>query len=281
MNNNNIIIITLIFFTIVLIYFICSKDLETMNGDIGEIYEAVSKDDTDYFTKFKTENQVFSNLINKNVLRVPVDKKNKILIVTFENRQDEYITMHNKNILAYTNKWNYEYKTYDTCDYNVYWCKIQYVLDALELGDYDYVMWMDSDTIIMRKDIDIGTILNGFSSDIFIAGDNITKYDLVNSGVFIIKNSDTGKEFLRDCIRNVKKVCFNTDGTLKGMWAASCYEQGQMNLTIADKYYNNTTVLPNEIILNYSVCMKDAFIMHLYGSSSEKRKNCFVLAETY
>jgi len=48
-----------------------------------------------------------------------------------------------------------------------------------------------------------------------------------------------------------------------------------MNILIADKYKKYTTVLPNNILLNYSKCNNDVFIMHLYGSSNDSRKKCF------
>lgn len=270
-----LIITVIIIITLLLIYHIITYNKEGFDNDLSSIYDAISKDDSDYFNKFITENEVFTKLINNNALDEPVIKKNRILFVTFDNRQAEYITMHNKNLLNYAKKYNYDYKFYTTCDYNVYWCKIQFVLDSLETNNYDYVTWLDSDTIIRDKDIDIGDILNKYASDIFVASDNISKYDLINAGMFIIKNSETGREFLRDCIRNVKKSCFNSDGTLKGVWAATCYEQGQMNLLIADKYYDNTTVLPNEVLLNYGICTDGSFIIHLYASSDEKRKDCF------
>jgi hypothetical protein len=114
-----------------------------------------------------------------------------------------------------------------------------------------------------------------FTSDIFIGSDNNSKFDLTNSGVFIIKNSEIGKNFLTDCIGWVNSGCINNDGTLKGKWAGSCYEQGVMNILIADKYSKYTTVLTNSVIFNYNVCSDDVFIMHLYASPAHYRVDCF------
>jgi hypothetical protein len=233
-------------------------------------------DDKNYFDKFETDNQIFTKLINNNLTVEFDDKKNKILFITFDNRESDYLTLHNKNLQNYVDKYNYDYNFLTSCEYNVYWCKIQFVLDALNTNKYDYVMWLDSDTIIRDDTIDIGNILNKYTSDIFVASDNIKKYDLINAGMFIIKNTNIGKDFLKDCIQNVNKKCFNDDGTLKGIWAASCYEQGQMNLLIADKYQKNTTVLTNDILLNYGLCLDGSFIIHLYASSDSKRKECFL-----
>lgn len=237
--------------------------------------QIILEKDNEYFEKF-SQKKVISKLINNNRLDKPLNKKNKILFITYDNRyKEEYVSIHNYNMRSYTEKYGYEYKFYNRCNDNVYWCKIFMVLDALKKNKYDYVIWLDSDTVIKNFDIDIGDVFNKFSSDIFIGSDNNRNYDITNAGVFAIKNTETGINFLNDCINYVSDKCLNTDGTLKGAWAASCYEQGIMNILIADKYSKNTTILTNKIIFNYNVCSDDVFIMHLYASSSNYRVRCF------
>jgi len=180
----------------------------------------------------------------------------------------------------YVKKWNYQYKYYNKCNKNVYWCKLYMVYDALNTNLYDYVIWLDSDTYIKDLNIDLGEILNKYDSDIFIGTDNSPKYDITNAGVFIIKNTITGINFVKDCINYAPSNCFKKNGQLNGRWAASCYEQGVMNLLIADKYSQNTTMLNNDIIYNYNVCNNDVFIMHLYASSDKDRTTCFTESET-
>ena len=234
----------------------------------------VLTNDYDYFEKFSQK--IISKLINNNRLEQPLVKKNKILFITYDNRyQEEYVSIHNNNIKKYVKKHGYEYKYYNRCNDNVYWCKIFMVLDALKKNKYDYVIWLDSDTVIKNFYIDIGDILNKFASDIFIGSDNNSNYDIANAGVFVVKNTEIGKKFLDDCINYVSDKCLNNDGSLKGIWAASCYEQGVMNILIADKYSNYTTILTNDIIFNYNICSDDVFIMHLYASSSNYRVRCF------
>lgn len=231
--------------------------------------------DANYYNKFSNENMI-SKLIDNNKLEKPIEKKNKILFVTYDNRfQEEYVIIHNYNIKKYVDKYGYEYKYYNSCKQNVYWCKIFMVIEAIKNNNYDYIVWLDSDTIIKNFNIDIGNIFNTFSSDIFIGSDNNPKYYLINSGVFAIKNSTIGLNFLNDCINNFNNKCLKEDGTLEGIWAGTCYEQGVMNLMIADKYSKNTTILTNNIIFNYNVCSDEVFIMHLYASKSNYRERCF------
>ena len=235
--------------------------------------------DYDYFEKFlqkKNSQNNISQLINNNKLQIPLNKKNKILFITYDNRyKEEYVLIHNYNLKKYVEQYDYEYKYYNRCNENVYWCKIYMVLDAIKKNRYDYVVWLDSDTVIKNFNIDIGLILNMFSSDIFIGSDNNNVFDISNAGVFIISNSNIGINFLNDCINYVSDKCINNDGTLKGIWAGSCYEQGVMNILIVDKYFKYTTLLSNDIIYNYNICSDNVFIMHMYGSSPENRVKCF------
>lgn len=236
----------------------------------------VKINDKNYFEKF-SQKYIITKLINNNLKKNTTNEKYKILFITYDNRPDEkYIKLHNQNMKEYSKKYGHKYIFYNKCNENNYWCKVYMVLDALETNKYDYVIWMDSDTLIKDFDMDINKILNSYSSDILIGSDNNPKYDLINSGVFIIKNTDIGIQFLRDCINYIPEVCIRKNGSLKGEWAASCYEQGTMNILIADQYAKYTTVLKNLLIFNYNVCSDEVFIMHLYASSPNYRKHCFL-----
>lgn len=266
-----------IFIWITLIYLIVYYIIITENkDDFTLLDEKISIDEKDkkYLDKFVQKRM--SNLVSNNKIRDPQNAKNKILIITFDNRSNQdYVKTHNKNLEDYCKKWKYDYKFYDECKYNVYWCKIHMVLEALNSYKYDYVMWMDSDTFIFNQEINLSDILKEYMSDIFIGLDNHHKYDFANAGVFIIKNSPIGRQFLEDCISSLNSSCLKKNGDLNGRWAGTCYEQGVMNILIDDKYKNYTTILPNDIILNYGKCYNDVFIMHLYGSSADTRMKCF------
>ena len=259
-----IISIILIIIFIFLIVFLINKDKE------------IDENDKKYFETFKKGNKFFSKLINNNILEEPKTVKNKFLFLSFDNRTNiSYITKHNENVNNYVKQYGYEYKFLTKCFYNVYWCKILLVLEELKTNKYDYVVWLDTDTAIQNINIDINDIVNKFDSDIFVGNDNTLTTDTINSGIFIIKNSANGINFLQDCINNVKKKCFKQNNTLFGKWAGYCYEQGQMNLMIAMKYSKNTTVLPNNILFSYHICSNDTFIMHFYNTKNKNRDSCF------
>ena len=68
---------------------------------------SININDTSYYEKFKQFDLV-KILLNNNKLSQPVDTKNKILFITYDNRDEPYIDIHNANINEYVNKWNYE-----------------------------------------------------------------------------------------------------------------------------------------------------------------------------
>ena len=267
-------VLIIIFVLVLIIFYVFNNKNKLENYTLLDEKISIDEKDNRYLTKFKPK--IMTPLVSNNRITNSLKVKNDILIITFDNRTNQdYIKLHNENLEEYCKKWKFDYKFYDKCKQNVYWCKIYMVLDALNNNKYDYVMWMDSDTYIFNMDIDLSDVLNEYHSDIYVGLDNHVKYDFINAGVFIIKNSPIGRQYLEECIASLNPSCVKSDGSLNGRWAGTCYEQGIMNILIADKYKNYTTVLSNNILLNFGKCNNDVFIMHLYGSSNDTRTKCF------
>lgn len=120
-------------------------------------------------------------------------KKRKILIITAENRNDDYIKLHDENFNKYAKKFDYEYLKLDNClksESTTYWCKIHKVKEYL--NNYDYVMWADSDTIITQfKPID--QYISDYGEPDIIIGSEIINNIIpklpycLNAGLFLIK----------------------------------------------------------------------------------------------
>ena len=220
-----------------------------------------------------------SKLLNNNELDKfnLVNKIFKIAFVTYEDRKSKYIDIHDENLTKYCKKWGYDYvrRYTNPTKYSPYWYKIVLVKETLNSHkNYDYVVWMDSDSVIMNGKTDISTILSRYDSDIFIGSDNI-KVDIGNAGVFYIRNTSVGRNFIDDLINSYNDdICMKPDGKLNGKWAMSCYEQGQMNKLIHEKYSQNTTFLGNDIIFSNTKCKRDTFMMHLYGKKTDRNISC-------
>lgn len=212
------------------------------------------------------------------------ENKLNIAIVTLETRNSEMLNIHNKNIKDYCKLHNYTYifkKSYENkLKLPIYWKKIQLVKELLETNNYDYVLWMDSDTLIIDESITIESLLD--NSSIYMGKDMKSKFNL-NAGVFLIKNNNIGLKFLSDCIN----VYINRDNckdkfgnyALNGEWSKGCYEQGIMNELIKTEYFNNFKLLEDHIVLNTNTPNTTCFILHLFGgiekNKEEKRNIAF------
>lgn len=242
-----------------------------MNNIIFIIFFVLSLCVFFYVKKYKKEN--YDSTQETKGFNKPL----KIAIVTCENRDDTYIKIHDDNFTKYCDRHNY---TYIRCHNEpldiklpVYWYKIAFVNKILKENKYDYVLWVDSDTLVTNMNIKIEDIVKS-NKDIYIAneidGGILTK--VLNAGIFMIRNSKIGNEFLDECLEKLKdKTCFNDDYTkILGKWAGECYEQGHMNKLIHTKYLDYTDIVSNDIFFSSAfVAINRPFIMHVFGPLSD------------
>jgi hypothetical protein len=206
------------------------------------------------------------------------NKKNKnITIVTMETRSFEALQYHNKNLEEYCLKHGYRYIFLDLYENKlklpIYWKKIQLVQEILlTLPSDEYVMWMDSDTMICHNEISLNVLIEDNEKSIFIGNDfpNIIT-NTYNAGVFIIKNNERGKRFIDDCIKMYlsNKECRYENGefSLGKKWAGSCYEQGIMNKLLKSEYNNDVQLIANHFLLNTNMPITSTFILHLFDGN--------------
>lgn len=220
-----------------------------------------------------TNNRLVQSNSNK------LGKKNKIAIVSFDNRDEQYVTIHNQNFLNFCNKWNCEYIFFNQCEHNVYWCKMYFVLKLLESNsNYDFVMWWcDSDSVVKNMNFDLTKLLNSYNAHIYTSDDNANNIRATNAGLFVIRNSPIGRKFVQDCVQlyELRKPKCLQNNQLNGSWGGVCYEQGIMDEILLSKYLKFAVLIPTNIFFNNKECRNDVFIHHMYGSSNEERVNCF------
>ena len=265
------------------VYFSINVTPKLLNQN--ESFDAnLSKYDKDYIVLLKEE-KVTNKLSFNNKLDNIINKKNKILIITFDDRKNlSYIKIHNMNYKLYANKRGYDYKYEHLYNQNLntnpYWYKIYLVKYYLDTNLYDYVIWVDSDTLIINDKIDINEYINSYSSDLFFCDDNQI-VQKINAGMFIIKNSKIGRLYINDCINNFCDSCIKPgQNKLKGTWASTCYEQGIMNIVLIKKYMKYATILPLNMVFcsnnkYYFNLLTDVFIIHYYDSTSIERNILF------
>jgi len=175
----------------------------------------------------------------------------KIVIITIEDRKSEYIALHHRSLEKYSNKHSYEYIKLDECPYNnssTYWCKVYAVQELLKTGEYDYVVWLDSDTVIVNDNIPIEYYLSKYGYPDIVFGKVNFYFDIgiygINAGVFLIRNSPIGVNFIDECINmiNNQPGCI-VNNKEQGYFSGSCYEEGVMNILIKESRFKRNVFI--------------------------------------
>jgi hypothetical protein len=179
----------------------------------------------------------------------------------------------------YANYHGYKYIFFDKYEsekkFPVFWQKLEILLDLLKDKNNDYVMWVDSDTLVAHPRVSLNIILNQSDSSIFIGKNEPYKdNNAFCAGVFIIKNNDVGINFINDCINTYtnRPQCINDNQEyiLFGKWAGECYEQGIMNELINSKYSNDVYNIPEDYVKNQAgdPFAFNALIVHQFGDKN-------------
>src|SRR5437870_4483837 len=138
-----------------------------------------------YLTDVSYHNSIFTPL--------PVFDK-KIAILTLEDRDEEYVRCHNTSVTSYCKKHGYDYifqKNKYPSNLPVYWHKLLFVQE--HLPKYDYVLWLDSDTLILDDTIPLEHLIDG--THFYIGTDwypfiesHRSFWKTYNSGIFMVRN---------------------------------------------------------------------------------------------
>jgi len=159
-------------------------------------------------------------------------------------------------------------------DRNYAWECITAVLNVLNTNKYDYVMWIDADAFFRLENENVNLldeIINKNIGKDFIFSNDVPGFDIINLGVFIVKNNDYTKNILQTMIDSTDERC-----KLYKDWPA---EQGCMVHTYKTEIKNKGVILPvgdiqswgNIHYVNNDEIFKRSLILHLAGSSHEER----------
>lgn len=145
-----------------------------------------------------------------------------IAIITFDHRKDfESLRFKNKQKYALTHGYDFIYEDEELeqaflglePSRPVAWIKFMFIMKYLP--NYDYIMWIDEDAMIMNENIRIEVIVDP-QHMIFISEDG----NGINSGVFIVRQAKWSMDFIRNC--------WEQEWLVKG-WHPFRYEQRAMH----------------------------------------------------
>ncbi len=81
----------------------------------------------------------------------------------------------------------------------------RYDIIRRELADHDYMVWLDSDTVVRNMEVDLRSIISAYDDDIILSADwyvgsdynrRIRPFPPVNTGAMVLKNTPWTHAFL-------------------------------------------------------------------------------------
>jgi hypothetical protein len=228
-----------------------------------------------------------------------VNKNVKILLVTYDDRHEEYQDYSKAINERYCKKFNIDIKDYsDSKKYDKlppWWRKVFIVQDAInDNPQYDYVLWMDKDAAFsvqtdIRKLIDDSFFIISRDPWLFILRPWAQEY-YINAGVFMVKNDENGKNLLDEWITGYKESewCHKSQNKCDlhfyagsgwrttSKWAGDTYEQGYLRKVLTKRQGKGIKIYPSHVLTNFSNDSKDyVLVTHLLGYKNKLRKGIF------
>ena len=198
------------------------------------------------------ETQTFE-IINNNIDNVV--KNSKIAIVSLSIGKRDFAKISKNRLETYTELHGYSLEYFDKVlddKYEIMWQKVIAVIQTLnkkENGEYKYdaVFWIDDDAYITNTSYPLEVFMNLTDKDIILSRDcpmdDINVY--INSGTYIIKNTETGRNFMNDLINNYN--------IYKGYFQKKLFhEQSVMIYLYLTKYINQCEILPFNILQSHN-----------------------------
>jgi hypothetical protein len=227
--------------------------------------------------------------------KVLLGTEQKVIVFTaydFQFAKKEYVSKHAEIIKKYCQKHGHEFKQVigQYGDTSPYWIRVKILKDILENSDENVlVVYLDADAIPIHMDLSIDSFINTLNSptfDIFISEDPMIEINpvypgLVNTGVFIVRNTQRAREFIKKWEETYDpSKWFNSSGVwrcydnyIPCLYSGSNYEQGSFS-----KLYKEYKDLIKPLKYNTLACQKNSpecFVMHLMGESDESRLKIF------
>lgn len=211
----------------------------------------------------------------------------KILVLQIEDRNDPLLNkfMKSNEIICKNNDMEYIFLKKSAELVPPYWAKVFEIKKIMEeKKDFDYILWVDSDAFFINFTKQrFSEFLEKYKEYSFIGTPDMPPWTgQFNAGVFIIKNTEIGKEMVNKWITyyhtnvwnyNKKTDKWKTDA----VWAGDEYEQGSFSTYMLkdSKFSKHIKIIPYYYLNNHTCGdhQEDTLLVHLAGNYKKDQKN--------
>ncbi|ORX80542.1 hypothetical protein BCR32DRAFT_268809 [Anaeromyces robustus] len=160
-------------------------------------------------------------------------------------------------------KFFYNRKRYDTIR-NIYYMKLHVITEAIVRGlkdnEYDWIFWVDSDTMLSNPNIKLETFLPEDNNIHFIAAADING---LNAGAFLIRVNPWSLNFM---MRSLSYIYYN-----RKMRLEFSDQTSMNNVLVTDKEDKHYVIVPQHWFNNYPGEKQNGdFIIHFAGLKDKK-----------
>ena len=191
---------------------------------------------------------------------------NKIAIVSLYTKEiKDYALESEYNISSYAKKHGYTFYVYRknlNNNFSPNWSKAEAIMNLI--NDHDYIVWMDSDTLIFNPNKTFESIIGECSKRTqLMACEDVGKKSMINNGVMIIKNHN----YMKNILKNWKDY----SGDKSSLYSDGGDQEVLCDiLKKADGFNFNTRIFPMKSFnTDPRMVEKDTFILHFMAYTKE------------
>lgn len=173
-----------------------------------------------------------------------INKKRIAIVTLFDKNYKALADLSIPNKMAYAGKYNYDFIYFDDVidkSRPPQWGMVKAVEKLLLTNKYDWVWWIDLDSLIMNFDIKLESIIDENYDIVFTAN----QYSYLSNGSAFYKNCDLTKRFLKDSYDLDKPYLKNID--------VNVFDHAQQSmrlLLLNEESYRNRTKMIHERVCN-------------------------------
>jgi hypothetical protein len=163
-------------------------------------------------------------------------------------------------------------------DISPYWIKVKIIQDLINDPNSKYkgFIWIDTDAVIINKNIK--SVINDKSFYIAPDHNRFNSNDMLNCGVFFVKNDSIGREIMNKWMEGYDPTKWHKIGNSwksDGTWVDITYEQGYFNQVIYPKYVDSIEKVPWKYLQNDNPEDEETIITHFAAESKELIKKYY------